>query len=40
MKDFKYWDQLSKSEKLEEFSIDKTGLLWLNIIFKVKSQSA
>lgn len=31
MKDFKYWDQLSKSEKLEEFSIDKTGLLWLKL---------
>lgn len=29
MKDFKYWDNLSKSEKLEEFSSDKVGLLWL-----------
>ena len=29
MKDFKYWDNLSKSEKLEEFSSDKLGLLWL-----------
>lgn len=29
MKDFKYWDNLSKSEKLEEFSSDATGLLWL-----------
>jgi hypothetical protein len=29
MKDFKYWDNLSKSEKLEEFSFDPTGLLWL-----------
>ena len=31
MKDFKYWDHLSKSEKLEEFSSDKTGLLWLKL---------
>jgi len=29
MKDFKYWDNLSKSEKLEEFSSDNSGLLWL-----------
>ncbi len=29
MKDFKYWDNLSKSEKLDEFSSDKLGLLWL-----------
>jgi len=29
MKDFKYWDNLSKSEKLEEFNFDTTGLLWL-----------
>jgi hypothetical protein len=29
MKDFKYWKKLHESEKLEEFSHDKTGLLWL-----------
>src|SRR5574337_90024 len=29
MKDFDYWDALSKNEKLEEFSSDKSGLLWL-----------
>lgn len=29
MKDFKYWKKLHESEKLEEFSQDKTGLLWL-----------
>ncbi len=29
MKNFKYWDDLSKSEKLEEFSSDTNGLLWL-----------
>lgn len=29
MKDFKYWDNLSKSEILEEFSSNKSGLLWL-----------
>ena len=29
MKDFKYWKKLHESEKLEEFSLDKTGLLWL-----------
>lgn len=31
MKDFKYWDYLSKIEKLEEFSSDTTGLLWLKL---------
>jgi hypothetical protein len=31
MRDFKYWDNLSKSEKLEEFSSDKSGLLWLKL---------
>ena len=31
MKDFKYWDNLSKSEKSEEFSSDKSGLLWLKL---------
>jgi hypothetical protein len=31
MKDFKYWKNLHESEKLEEFSQDKTGLLWLKI---------
>jgi hypothetical protein len=29
MKDFKYWKKLHESEELEEFSQDKTGLLWL-----------
>lgn len=29
MKDFKYWKKLHESEKLEEFSQDRTGLLWL-----------
>jgi len=31
MKDFNYWDNLSKSEKLEEFNSDKSGLLWLKL---------
>ena len=31
MKDFNYWDNLSKSEKLEEFSSDKSGILWLKL---------
>jgi len=29
MKDFNYWKKLHESEKLEEFSTDTTGLLWL-----------
>ena len=29
MKDFKYWNNLHQSEKLEEFSNDSIGLLWL-----------
>lgn len=29
MKDFRYWDNLIKNEKLEEFNFDTTGLLWL-----------
>ena len=29
MKDFNYWKKLHESEKLEEFSQDKTGILWL-----------
>jgi hypothetical protein len=29
MKNFNYWKKLHESEKLEEFSQDKTGLLWL-----------
>jgi hypothetical protein len=29
MKDFKYWDDLHRNENLEEFSKDRTGLLWL-----------
>jgi len=31
MKDFKYWDTLHRNEKLEEFSSDRTGLLWLKL---------
>lgn len=29
MKDFNYWKKLHESEKLEEFSNDTIGLLWL-----------
>ena len=29
MKDFNYWKKLHESEKLEEFSSDTIGLLWL-----------
>ena len=29
MRDFKYWDILHRNEHLEEFSKDRTGLLWL-----------
>ncbi len=29
MKDFNYWKKLHESEKLEEFSSDRMGLLWL-----------
>ncbi len=29
MRNFNYWKKLHESEKLEEFSQDKTGLLWL-----------
>ncbi len=29
MKEFKYWEDRHKDEKLEEFSSDATGLLWL-----------
>ncbi len=29
MKDFNYWKKLHESEKLEEFSEDNIGLLWL-----------
>ena len=29
MKDFNYWRKLHESERLEEFSTDNTGLLWL-----------
>lgn len=29
MKDFNYWKQLHETQKLEEFSSNKTGLLWL-----------
>ncbi len=29
MKDFNYWKRLHESERLEEFSSDKAGLLWL-----------
>lgn len=31
MKDFKYWKKLYESQKLEEFSSDNIGLLWLKI---------
>ena len=31
MKNFNYWKKLHESEKLEAFSQDKTGLLWLKI---------
>lgn len=31
MKDFKYWDNLHRNENLEEFSNNRTGLLWLKI---------
>ncbi|MDR3328113.1 MAG: hypothetical protein LBT04_08365 [Prevotellaceae bacterium] len=31
MKNFDYWDNLHKNEKLEEFSRDIVGLLWLKI---------
>ena len=31
MKDFNYWKKLHESEKLEEFSNDTIGLLWLKI---------
>jgi hypothetical protein len=31
MKDFKYWDDLHRNEKLEEFNTDRTGLLWLKL---------
>ena len=31
MKDFNYWKKLHESEKLEEFSSDNVGLLWLKI---------
>jgi hypothetical protein len=31
MEDFKYWDNLHRNENLEEFSNDRTGLLWLKL---------
>ena len=31
MKDFDYWKKLHESEKLEEFSSDEQGLLWLKV---------
>ncbi len=31
MKDFNYWKKLHESEKLEEFSSDELGLLWLKV---------
>lgn len=31
MKDFDYWKKLHESEKLEEFSSDQQGLLWLKV---------
>ena len=38
MKDFNYWDNLHKSQILDEFSYDSVGLLWLKIksIVRVK----
>jgi hypothetical protein len=31
MKSFDYWKKLHESEKLEEFSSDTQGLLWLKV---------
>ena len=31
MKDFDYWKKLHESNKLEEFSSDEQGLLWLKV---------
>ena len=31
MKNFEYWDKLHRNEQLEEFSSDRTGLLWLKL---------
>jgi hypothetical protein len=31
MKDFDYWKKLHQSDKLEEFSSDEQGLLWLKV---------
>jgi len=31
MKGFKYWDNLHRNERLEEFNADRTGLLWLKL---------
>lgn len=31
MKDFDYWEKLHESEKLEEFSTDEQGFLWLKL---------
>ena len=31
MKDFSYWKRLHENEKLEEFSSDPLGLLWLKL---------
>ncbi len=31
MKSFDYWKKLHESEKLEEFSSDETGFLWLKV---------
>lgn len=31
MKDFDYWKKLHEDEKLEEFSTDEQGLLWLKL---------
>ena len=31
MKDFKYWKKLHESDKLEEFSLNEQGLLWLKV---------
>jgi hypothetical protein len=31
MKDFNYWKKLHENQKLEEFSADEQGFLWLKL---------
>lgn len=38
MKDFKYWDELHRNEKLEEFSYNRLGLLWLKTKSIIRKQ--